>query len=194
VTEAHELPDETDTGVAAPVNPPALLTGLKTAYNDWLAAYRGLVPHGVRSPAPEQSDLADEPPTFYDDEYAPVQADPDPFPPDFKDMVALPVVVLDDRSGIARTTETYFRAYQEVVGVTPKLIVSRDNNRTMVRLSNIGPSGTCYLSPTESETTTGYPLVVNEAINGASTRDYWACTSTGTVTIGIYTEYVREIE
>lgn len=182
-----------DGDVNPPTNPPPLTQAIRSKYEQWLAPYRGLVPHGIRNPAPTDS-AYDEPELIEDSDYEITLADQKP--PQSKTFVAVPVIITDDRTGINRSTDVYHTGFQESVGAFPKLIVGRDVTRTMIRLSNNGP-GTVYISHNESVGLTGYPLEINEAFDGHGTRDYWAVQQSGQpnpAVLGIYTEYEREIE
>jgi hypothetical protein len=192
------MPDDPSARVPAPTNPPALLTGLQTLYDNWKLAYRGLSPHGINKPAPYIDEYT-EPETFaeVETEYTEPDPSPDPLPFNYKNIVPIPIVIIDDLHSTRRNTETYFTAYQESVqAVNPQLIVNRHNSRVSLRLSNNGP-GIVYLGHNESVSRGGYAMAVNEALTLTTTRDVWAIQQTAQVSpaaLSVMYEYDKETE
>lgn len=193
------MPDPNDVGVPAPTNPPPLMVGLQTLYDNWKAAYRGLQPHGINQPAPYIDEYT-EPETFNEaeaEEPTTPDSTPDPLPFNYKNVIPIPIVIIDDLHSTRRTSDTYFTAYQESVqAVNPQLIVNRHNDRVSVRLSNNGP-GIIYLGHNESVLRGGYAMAVNEALTMTTTRDIWAIqqtAQTGPAALSVMYEYDREIE
>lgn len=183
-----------DEDIPPPTNPPPIQQQIRSIYEQWLAPYRGLTPHSIRHPAPNADVYTDEPDTFGDTEETITLADPKR--PPYESIIAIPVVIRDDITGINRSTDTYHIAYQEAVTTQPKMIISRDVTRTNGRIANNGP-GIVYIGDTESTGTTGYPMAVNEAFEIHGTRDYWAVQASGQANpavLGIYVEHEREIE
>jgi hypothetical protein len=193
------MPDPNDVGVPAPTNPQPLMVGLQTLYDNWKAAYRGLQPHGISKPAPYIDEYT-EPETFNEaeaEEPTTPDSTPDPLPFSYKNVIPIPIVIIDDLHSTRRTSDTYFTAYQEnVQAVNPQLIVNRHNDRVSVRLSNNGP-GIIYLGHNESVLRGGYAMAVNEALTMTTTRDIWAIQQTaqsGPAALSVMYEYDREIE
>lgn len=192
------MPDKRTDPVKPNVNPPSLLVGMRTLYDYWSAAYRGLEPHNVNSPAPIDTQY-DEPETFDDAEQESI-INPDVKPNSlmfkYEKVIPIPVVVIDDLHSTRRHTETYFTAYSELVqAVNPQLVVSRHSSRISLRLSNNGP-GIVYLGHNESVLLGGYAMAVNEALTLTTTRDVWAIQQTGQVSaaaLSIMYEYDKEI-
>jgi hypothetical protein len=178
-----------------PINPDAVRAHLKSVYKAWNAAYRGFVPGGVQMPPPDSSSEYDEPETYADTDYDVTYADPETI--DVRNIVPIPVVIMDDLQATRRKTEIDFEAGQFFVGaISPVIIVSRRGSRISLRISNNGP-GIVYIGKTESYGTTGYALQVNEAMTLTTTKDVWAIqqtAQTGNADVSILEEYQKEID
>jgi hypothetical protein len=196
---SHNMQGEYTTDQTVEQNPirPAPFAGnknlinLRTIYDAWLAAYRGLAPHGIPSQAtaiepvaaPAPTDItagtADNPKPFTeptpetvtDESHASeVRSDADDL-----NMLAVPVTIVDDSS----SADDYWSTYQINVGAgSPTRIVSPQKFRAQVRMANFGNQNV-YISETESRGLEGFPLnfVASGAptsITIATTREIWA--------------------
>lgn len=192
------MPDDPSAMVPAPTNPPPLVVGLKTIYDNWKLAYRGMAPHGITKPAPYIDEYT-EPETFdaVETEITSPDGSPDPLPFNYENVIPIPIVIIDDLHSTRRNTETYFTAYQEnVQAVNSQLVVNRHNARVSLRLSNNGP-GIVYLGHTESIGRSGYAMAVNEALTLTTTRDVWAiqqAAQSGTAALSVIYEYDKETD
>lgn len=179
----------------AGINPEAVRAHLKSIYQSWNAAYRGFVPGGVQMPPPDSTLEYDEPETYQNTEYDVTW--PDPQTIDVRNIVPIPVVIMDDLQATRRKTEIDFESGQfAVAAVSPVIIVSRRGSRISLRISNNGP-GIVYLGKTESYGTSGYALQVNEAMTLTTTKDVWAIqqtAQTGPAEISYLEEYQKEID
>jgi hypothetical protein len=180
----------------------------KVTYQDlWNAAYRGLVPGGLNekgnSSAPVLPDGGDDAEPFSETPVSFVE------PEEVKRPDAVPVVILDDLSRVAGSTEDYFLTYQVVVGsVSPVMIANRDPRRTRIRLFNVGttsPDNNIYVGHNESvDASTGFRVIANDPlqisiesrIEFKTTRQVWAIAEAGGVTstiVHVLVEYEKEI-
>jgi hypothetical protein len=181
---------------------------VKTIYDSWNAAYRGLVPHGVaafpltrgaaKSRAPKSGQHRDNPAPFEEGELPDTIADPDIVEPAVQDITPIPVILFDDMSAEFSRMNTYFTAYVQGVTTAVDRIISRQPNRLEVRLMNLGP-GIVYIAENESKGTSGYalPAAMTAPILLPTTREVWAVQATGSPSpaqVNILITYERRVK
>lgn len=152
---------------------------LRTLFTYWNAAYRGLVPHGVRTPAPVIDDERDAD-TF--EESVPTDLT-QPILPGVEaiNITPIPVVLVDDISETKSRVGTYFTAYTEnVQAVTTQRVIPPQRNRIKTFLQNAGP-GTVWIAQDESVGVTGFPLAaaMTMPLELDTTREVWAIQQSG---------------
>ena len=183
----HDQTVENDPRLGLPQHGNTSRINLRTLYDAWNAAYRGLVPHGINplpitpdaaaAPAPNEfgAEMDDNPKTF--DEATPeTVADSGPLENDIERLYAVPVSVVDDQT----VSEDYFHTYRVNVGaVSTQMIVAQQKFRTSVTLVNLG-NQTVWVAETESRLLDGFPLypatapATPERYPFPTSREIWA--------------------
>lgn len=157
---------------------------LRTLYDFWNASYRGLAPHGVLSGAPNSPDVVDNPRPFDetgDADFDTIQEDPDEVALPIDEIQAVPIVIMDDLSGIGRRTGAYFNAFTQAVTTSVDTLLTIDPYRDRAVITNAGP-GIVYLGETESRGYGGYALPAASApFLIPTTRAIYAIQQTGQV-------------
>ena len=178
----HDQTVENDPREGLPKHGNTTGINLRTLYDAWNAAYRGLTPHQINplpitpgaatAPAPTEvsSEFDDNPKTF--DEPTPeTVADSEPLQEDTDKLYAVPVSVIDDQT----VSEDFFHVYRVNVGsVTPQMIVAQQKFRATVQIANLG-NQTVWIAETESRLTDAWPLY--PATAGATPDQYTIPTS-----------------
>lgn len=168
---------------------------LRTIYDYWNAAYRGLVPHGVLSKVPNSPDVVDNPATFEESD-ADFEADntEDTYTePNIDDITAVPVVIVDNLENLGNRAGEYFTSYLSSVSTSVDRIAYQDMSRVQLRIKNNGP-GILYIGENESRGYIGYPVAVGDVLILATTRDVWAVQQTGQTgpcQVGIIASYQK---
>lgn len=182
---------------------------LRSIYENWNAAYRGFVPHGINpsgfpgsrgrypSPSDDSPDQNTEPLPFDED-------DPDFIPADsvprvYQDIVPIPIVLMEDLSAEKPVMGSFCTFYTEnVQGVSTQRIVVPQRNRSLVMLQNAGP-GTVWIAQDESVGRSGFPLAaaMTAPLLIQTTREIWAIQQTAQTSnafVSIILQYSRSLE
>lgn len=173
----HDQTVEVDPRLPLPKSGNTTRVNLRTIYDAWNAAYRGLVPHGINplpimpgaasAPAPNEfgAEMDDNPKTF--DEPTPETVAEGEMPEDDQEeMYAVPVSIIDDKT----VSDDFFHVYRINVGsVTPVMIVAQQKGRDTVRIANLG-NQSVWIAETESRLLDGWPMFA--ATGGATPTQY----------------------
>jgi hypothetical protein len=188
----------------------------KKTYQDyWNAAYRGLVPGGLNrkgdSSAPVLPDGGDDAEPFSETPVTVVE------PEEVQRPDAVPVVIFDDLSRVAGSTEDYFHTYQITVGsISPVMIAAHDSRRTRIRIYNVGnvgdtdPIPPVFIGANESvDAFSGFEVIGRDPLQISpeaylemkTTREVWAISrpippdlpSLTDTTVHVLVEYEKEI-
>jgi hypothetical protein len=181
---------------------------VKTLYDSWNAAYRGLVPHGVaalpltrggaKARAPKAIQHRDNPAPFEEGDEPDTIADPDTVAPAVQDITPIPVIMVDDMSAEFTRMSTYWIGYVQGVTTAVDRIIARQENRVDVRIMNLGP-GIVYIAENESKGTTGFalPAAMTAPILLPTTREVWAVQASGSPSaaqVNILITYERRVK
>lgn len=182
-TYEHENTVESPADMTGPDPQRGNDTGIRASsiYRYWNAAYRGFAPHGVRLPSPTTGTLEqfeDDPNTFEEDSTAEPSADFEP---------------------VESYEQDYWNTISVQVGATqPVLVVGQDNDRTLLRMVNIGP-GIVWVGHNESVLNGGFPLIPMATtfydLELHTTREVWAIQQTAQTTpaqLSVIREYTKE--
>ena len=173
----HDQTVENDPREGLPVHGNTTRINLRTLYDAWNAAYRGLTPHQINplpitpgaatAPAPTEvsAEFDDNPKTF--DEPTPETVSPGDEPESEQEqMFAVPVSIIDDKT----INNDFFHVYRINVGsVTPVMIVAQQKGRATVRVANLG-NQSVWIAETESRLLDGWPMFAATA--GATPTQY----------------------
>lgn len=168
---------------------------LRTIYDYWNVAYRGLVPHGVLKGVPNSPDVIDNPATFEesDADFNADNTEETYTEPNIDDITAVPVVIVDDLANLGLRGGEYFTSYLASISTAVDRIAYQDPSRIRLRIKNNGP-GILYLGENESRGPIGYPMAVNDIVDLETTRDVWAVQQagqTGPAQVGIIASYQK---
>lgn len=181
---------------------------VKTLYDSWNAAYRGLVPHGIaalpltrgstKARAPKGIQFRDNPAPFEEGELADTIDSPDPTTPAIQDITPIPVIMVDDMSAVFSRMDTYFTAYVQGVGTSMDRIIARQPGRLDIRIMNLGP-GIVYIAENESKGTSGFalPAAMTAPILLPTAREVWAVQASGAPSaaqVNILITYERRVK
>ena len=181
---------------------------LRTLYDAWNAAYRGLAPHQINpwpitpgaasaeAPTTMSAGMADNPKTF--EESTPDTVGDEEEPETLSDLLTIPQVQIVDN---VETTDEYFHSYTMNVGAkTPVMIVSSQKYRGTVYLINRGED-VVFIGVSESRGTEGFPLIGTGAASPPlpilvpTTREIWAiadsAAGTGFMPVKVLITYER---
>lgn len=169
----HDQTVEVDPREPLPQHGNVNRVNMKTIYDAWNAAYRGLTPHQINplpitpraatAVAPNQfGDGKDDNPKPFTEPTPETRAEgeqSEDYHEDRPDVIGdenyvVPVSVVDDTT----ISENFFHVYRVNVGATtPQMIVAQQRYRDSVTLVNLG-NQTVWIAETESRLTDGWPM------------------------------------